>query len=293
VLWERIQHLEPVDFQCLRHYSYSAKRVYSPDRWACTGDAGVFSDPFLSPGIDQAGFGNTLITEMIKRDRAQQLHASIVNEFNETYLAFHNGTVWITQPTYAYYGDGLVCGVKLVWDIMRGFSLNAAARFNHTYLDKEKMDALQPILSRLFVLTLRMEKLFKAWAATTRKGYTYKFVNYFGIPGMLDIYHRNFQTGKSVQELVEDHQKTLEYIEEVAQMIFLMAVADTVPELLAQIPSPLWLNAWGIGLDPKRWKADKLFQPTSRPRPLPLAHFAPLFGVTDLPDLLKNQALVH
>ncbi len=61
-LWHRIHTLSPVDFQCLRRYSYSAKQVYSLQRWACTGDAATFSDPFLSPGIDQIGFGNTLIT---------------------------------------------------------------------------------------------------------------------------------------------------------------------------------------------------------------------------------------
>ncbi|BCL80841.1 NAD(P)/FAD-dependent oxidoreductase [Ktedonobacteria bacterium brp13] len=291
VLWECIHDLDPVDFQCLRHYSYNARQVYSKDRWACTGDAAVFSDPFLSPGIDQAGFGNTLITEMIKRDRANQFNAGVADAFSETFLAFHNGTAWITQPAYAYYGDGLVCGVKLVWDIMRGFSLNASARFNHIYLDDQKNQALQPILSRLFVLTLRMEKLFKAWSRMTSKKYTYGFVNYFAVPGMLDLYHRNFRSGKSVEELLEDHQKTLVYIEEMAQIIFLMAVADTMPDKLSQLPSPLWLNAWGVGLDPKRWKADKLFVPTSQPRTLKIAEFASMFGMTELADLVNDRVM--
>ena len=82
---------------------------------------------------------------MIKLDRAGLFDAQAVKGYNETFLAFHNGTSWITQPTYAYYGDGLVCGVKLVWDIMRGFSLNASARFDQIYLDEQKMRALQPI----------------------------------------------------------------------------------------------------------------------------------------------------
>lgn len=290
LLWERISDLQPVDFQCLRHYSYNAKQIFSIQRWACTGDAAIFSDPFLSPGIDQAGFANTLITEMIKRDWAHQLDSQTVESFNEIFLAFHNGTVWITQPAYAFYGDALVVGTKMVWDIMRGFSLNASARFNHTYLDEQKTRALEPILSRLFVLTVRMEKLFKAWAARTSRRYSYKFVDYFAVPGMLELYHRNFKANKTVEELVADHQKTLDYVEEVAQIIFLIALADTMPELFSQLPSPLWLNAWGIGLDPKRWKADKLFAPTSRPRPLKIAQFASIFGVTDLPSLVLGYS---
>jgi hypothetical protein len=292
LLWERIHDLQPVDFQCLRHYSYNARRIYSIDRWACTGDAAVFSDPFLSPGIDQAGFGNTLICEMIKHDSTNQLDAQMVEYFNDVFLGFHNGTSWVTQAAYAYYGDWLVCGVKLVWDIMRGFSLNASARFNHIYLDEQKMAALQPMLSRLFALTLRMEKLFKAWAAMSKGRYKYKFINYFVVPGMLDLYHRNFRSSKTLEELVADHKHTLNYTEEMAQVIFLMALADTMPHLLGQFRSPLWLNAWGIGLDPGRWKVDKLFSPTSRPRPLKIAQFASLFGMTDLVALLNDKSAV-
>jgi flavin-dependent dehydrogenase len=289
LLWDRIGSLQPLDFQCLRHYSYNATQVFSSQRWACTGDAAVFSDPFLSPGIDQAGFANTLITEMIKRDRMNQLLPETVESFNEAFLAFHNGTAWITQAAYAFYGDALVTGVKLVWDIIRGFSLNASARFNHIYLDPQKTAALQPILSRLFVLTLRLEKLFKAWSASTKRKHAYKFVDYFAIPGVLDLYHRNFKANKSIEELVADHLKTLDYIEEFAQIIFLLALADTMPEMLAQLPSPLWLNAWGVGLDPKRWNADKLFAPISQPRSLKIAQFASIFGVADLPSHLYHQ----
>ncbi len=263
LLFQRIGEAQPVDFQCLRHYSYNAKQVFSIQRWACTGDAAVFSDPFLSPGIDQVGFANTLITEMIKRDRAHQMRCETVDNFNETFLAFHNGTVWITQPAYAFYGDELVMGTKLLWEIARGFSLNASHRFNHIYLDEQKTSALQPILSRLFLLTLRMEKLFKAWVSRTNRKYTYQFVDYFAAPGILDLYLRNFKTNKTLEELVADHKIILEYLEELVQIIFLFALADTMPEMLAQLPSPLWLNAWGIGLDPARWKADKLFMPTS------------------------------
>lgn len=289
LLWQRIHEIEPVDFQCLRHYSYSAKSVYSLDRWACTGDAAVFSDPFLSPGIDQAGFGNTLIVEMLKTERTQKLTASMIENFNATFLGFHNSTTWITQPAYAYYGDGLVCGAKLLWDIMRGFSLNASARFNNTYLDEATMVALRPILSRLFTLTVRMEKLFKDWAALSKKKYCYKFINYFSVPGVLDIYHRNFRSHKTLETLIEDHEYTLQYVEEIAQIYFLLALADTMPEAFAQLPSPLWLNAWGVGLDPKRWQVDKLFTPTSQARSLRIAEFSTLFGVSDLPDLCDKK----
>lgn len=291
ILWEAIKENPPVDFQCLRHYSYAAKQVFSSRRWACTGDAAIFADPFFSPGIDQIGFANTLITEMLKRERAGQLLPATVEGFNEAFLSFHSGVVWLTQPAYAFYDDGLVMGAKLVWDFARGFSINAAARFNHTYLDEVKTSALQPVLSRLFILNLRIEKLFRSWASLRASGLgnpcSYNFIDYFGFPGVLDLYLRNFRSNKTVEELVSDHQKTLNYLEELAQVLFLLALADTMPDQFSRLSSPLWLNAWGIGLDTKRWKADKLFEPTSAPRPLHLDRFASIFGFSSLPTLTQ------
>jgi hypothetical protein len=56
--------------------------------------------------------------------------------------------------------------------------------------------------------------------------------------------------------------------EEFAQVIFLLALEDTMPEKLAEFPSSVWLNAWAISLDDKRWETDGLFRPTSKPRDL-------------------------
>ena len=49
------------DFLFLRHFSYGCKRVFSGDRWALTGEAGVFLDPFYSPGSDYIGISLSLI----------------------------------------------------------------------------------------------------------------------------------------------------------------------------------------------------------------------------------------
>ena len=58
------------DFVFLRDFSYGCKQVFSADRWALTGEAGVFLDPFYSPGSDFIAIANTYITELIARDRA-------------------------------------------------------------------------------------------------------------------------------------------------------------------------------------------------------------------------------
>jgi flavin-dependent dehydrogenase len=280
----------PIDFQCLRQYSYSAQQVFSDQRWACTGDAAVFADPFISPGIDQIGFANTIITEMIRRDSEEKLTTTHVDIFNRNFLGFNDITSWIIHNGYPFFGNATVMGAKLVWDFARGFSINGPQRFNMIYLDEQKMHALQPFLAQVFALTARMERLFKQWSTLSQQRCSFQFLDYFAVPGMQETYLRNLQPHKTLSELITDHQATLDYLEELAQMIFLVALVDTMPNLLSTLPSPLWLNTSGIGLDSTCWERERLFAPFSTPRPLPLGSFFSLFGI-DKETLLQIVSL--
>lgn len=287
-LRELIGDAQPLDFQCLRHYSYSAKRAFSIERWACTGDAAVFSDPFLSPGIDQLGFANTMIVEMIRRDRENRLDEQAIETFNHACLSYNAGTAWVIQSGYPIFGEALVVSAKLFWDIVRGWAMNGPQRFNRIYLDEQKTRALQPVLSRHFLLASRLEKLFKDWVPRTQRRYTYQFLNYRQMPGVKELYDSSLQMYTTLDEILHHYQVALEFFEKLAQQIFVIALIDTMPEMLQQLPSPLWLNAWGIGLNPQRWKADKLFTPLSAPRPLDIEEFASKFGIKDI-DLSKGR----
>ena len=62
-----LQHLLQ-DFVFFRRFSYGCKQLFSRDRWAITGEAGVFLDPFYSPGSDFIAIANTYITDLVARD---------------------------------------------------------------------------------------------------------------------------------------------------------------------------------------------------------------------------------
>ena len=74
------------DFLALRHYAHGCARVYSADRWALTGEAGVFTDPFYSPGSDFIAIGNECIIDLITRDARGEEIAARVEELNTNYL---------------------------------------------------------------------------------------------------------------------------------------------------------------------------------------------------------------
>ena len=58
------------DFIAFRHFSYGCRQVYSGDRWALTGEAGLFLDPFYSPGGDFIAISNTYVTDLVARELA-------------------------------------------------------------------------------------------------------------------------------------------------------------------------------------------------------------------------------
>ena len=79
---------------------------------------------------------------------------------------------------------------------------------------------------------------------------------------------RNLQSNKTEQQLIDDHIASLEMFEELAQVIFRMALEDTMPEKLADFPESAWLNAWAISLNEQRWEKNGLFRPRTQPRDL-------------------------
>lgn len=265
-LYNLIDNRSPLDFRCMRHYSYTSKQVFSEQRWACTGVAGVFADPLFSFGMDQIGFGNTVITRMIELERAGALTPELVAHYNEVFLSFNVGATWLTQSDMAFFGHPLAVGAKMLWDMIRGWAVTGPQRFDKIYLDVEKAEAVGRASAGLAPLIFRMEKLFKEWAARSPSRASYQFIDYLDIPFVKELYARSLRSGRRLQELVDDHKANMRYLEELAQAIFVIALEDVAPEVAGRLPAKPWLNAWGIGLDERRWEADKLFSPTSEPR---------------------------
>jgi flavin-dependent dehydrogenase len=57
-----------LDFLTAPDFSYGCQRVFSPERWCVTGEAGAFLDPLFSPGSDFISLSNTFITHLVVRD---------------------------------------------------------------------------------------------------------------------------------------------------------------------------------------------------------------------------------
>jgi flavin-dependent dehydrogenase len=260
-------HLEPrefLDFMVLKDYSYTSRQVFSHERWACVGDSGVFADPLFSPGLFQIGLANTMITEMIRRELQGGLTPQLVTEFNSLFL---NVNAWFTvnnQGGYHFFDRTVVIAAKMIWDIAAGWARIGPLMFNVTFLDPKKTEAIMKATARFFQLSIAVQSFFKAWAKQSSGRFTFDFIDYLSLPFMETLHVQNLREGKSVEELVADHQASMNLLEELAQALFLFAVEDVMPEMLEKLPP--WLNAWAISLERNRWESDGLFKPSSPPR---------------------------
>jgi hypothetical protein len=64
--YAQIKDMPAEDFLCLRNFSHGSSQCFSKDRWSLVGEAGVFADPFYSPGSDFIAIANSFTTQIVK-----------------------------------------------------------------------------------------------------------------------------------------------------------------------------------------------------------------------------------
>ena len=106
------------DFLKIEHYSHGTERMFSPDRWGLTGDAGAFLDPFYSPGSDFIALANGCITDLVLHDLSGQPVERRAEAYNEIYLEeFHRALETYTRQ-YEVWGNAEVMTAKVFWDLL-------------------------------------------------------------------------------------------------------------------------------------------------------------------------------
>jgi flavin-dependent dehydrogenase len=259
-----VESLETMDFLPMRDYSYSSRQVFSNRRWSCVGEAGVFADPFYSPGTDMIGFSNTITTDMVKRDIEGTLTPAIVDQYNSFYLSFNEWLTRFIQGGYSFFGQPVVMSAKIMWEICVALSLVTPQMYSLMFIDSEIRKEVRKATANFFLLSLNMQKLFRDWASHSSGKLTFDYLDYQSIPMVLEFHTRNLRA-KPTEELLRDLRLNLQRLEEMAQIFFLLAVEDVLPEHAPRLSPKGWYNAWTMNLDPESWNGDNL-KPRSAPR---------------------------
>lgn len=267
-LFAALRGREILDYQRLVGYSHTTRRMHSAQRWSCIGDAAAFSDPLYASGFDLIGLGNCITLDLVRKEREGALDPAEVTEQNRLLLAINE---WIThsiQRAYPYIGNPHVMGAKLVWDTAAAWALLGPLMFGGLVTDLAARRRGTQVTRRFFGLTLAVQRLFAQWAALPVQRPAFQFADFLSAPSLRQLNARNLRSDRTPEEILAGQTEDMRWLEELAQVLFVIALEDTMPERLADLPDPLWLNAWGVGLQPEHWQASRLFEPESEPRDL-------------------------
>lgn len=155
------------DFAFLKHFSHGCRQVFSGDRWAMTGESGVFLDPFYSPGSDFIAIANTYITELIAHDRAGQPVASYARIYQQFFMSFYDSTMSLYRNQYAIFGDPEVLPVKVMWDYAYYWGVLCQLCFQRRLADLTMLSRLRDEFAGSKALNDAMQDFLRAWSAVS------------------------------------------------------------------------------------------------------------------------------
>lgn len=154
-----------LDFAWLRDYSYGCAHMFSADRWALTGEAGAFLDPFYSPGSDFIAISNTYICQLLALDRAGKSLAPHARLYERLFLSFYESTLSLYRHQYPLMGNAEVLPIKVIWDYTYYWGVLCQLVFQQRLADAALFTELAPELARAQVLNERMQPFFRRWHA--------------------------------------------------------------------------------------------------------------------------------
>lgn len=157
-------HLGAVqDFLTLKHFSHGAAQVYSGQRWAITGEAGVFLDPFYSPGSDFIAMSNGFITALVKADREGSDVAALARIYDRQYLAMYRSFLLLYEGQYELFGNAQVMTLKVAWDYSGYWGSTALLYFQDKLHDVAFMKSVTIDVVQVFRLNKAVQRFLLQW----------------------------------------------------------------------------------------------------------------------------------
>lgn len=215
------------DFLVLRHFSHDCQRVFSPQRWALTGEAGVFLDPFYSPGTDFIAISNTMITALVLKDLSGESIAQEAELYNRIYLDTFHAFLGTFEHQYPLMGNAQVMIAKVAWDFSIYWGINSLIFFHNKTHDLAFWNAMRPALSRFDKLNMGMQRFFRDWDAllnhATDIEWRPAFFNNFNVRFIHDLHHE-LEAGLDEADLKAKLLDNLALLEAVAAAMYNQAV---------------------------------------------------------------------
>ncbi|MDQ2905631.1 MAG: tryptophan 7-halogenase [Chloroflexota bacterium] len=253
------------DFRVMKQYSYSCQQVYSSDRWCLTGEAGVFTDPFYSPGSDFIAISNGLITHLITKDLDGEDIRGWALAYNHIYLSIANAWFNIYEQQYSLLGNAQVMVAKYIWDTAAYWGGLALLYFHDKIRALAHDRTLSVNLHRLTLLSTRIQAFFREWAAIDQTAACDMFVDHYNPLAFMKKFHAGMSASLTDAEFDAQFIANVEFLERLAGQMVSKVIEEyptsTVDEaVLSQI------QAWQA--DPLLSKAITIHQQADKSDPI-------------------------
>ena len=151
------------DFLALKNLSRGTRQVFSTDRWALTGEAAAFLDPFYSPGSDFIAIGNTMIGKLIEDDLAGNSIEHLAPTLQSIYLTLFHNNLLTYRDQYPLFGNPRIMALKFVWDYAVYWGFPALLYFNGKLTDIGFIQSLSKGIEEIREMNLKMQEFFRSW----------------------------------------------------------------------------------------------------------------------------------
>ena len=240
------------DCLALKHYAYGCTRVFSPDRWMLIGEAGVFTDPFYSPGSDFIGIGSEFITDVIGREVSGQDVTARIERYNALYLGLFDAFLRLYEGQYALMGNAQVMTAKAAWDNACYWGVTALLYFQRRYREPAFLASIDPLMRRFMVLHARMQACLRAWDLADSNQYAERYMSILEVP-FLEALQGSLAAARMEDEALRlKLDENLRLLERFARTLQGMAARHDagLSRFVTPVPGEKPLDLGGLRLDP-------------------------------------------
>ena len=217
-------HDKIMDFKLMKHFAHASQETFSTDRWTTVGEAGLFADPFYSPGTDFISIANTLTADLIQRDLKGEdvfyrtkFHAQVFRALFDNWMP-----IYVNQ--YPLWGSTQIMVTKIIWDWAAYWGVNCLLFINNglTNLDlmKEAVSGPTALMNKYGEISLQMQRLFKDWEPYDKADITDRYIDPFDLGFMKTLQEDIVEKQIDAEELKQKLAKNMELLEHVAAEIF-------------------------------------------------------------------------
>ena len=258
--YKKLLDCEVIDCLSVKDYSYSSTRVFSEDRWACTGESALFPDPFYSPGFNLIGFENLIITDLIKSDKENKLSVERIKEYSDFVILQSEWVRNNVQTSYQYFGNPFVMSLSLIWDLTIDWSIGNPQMFHLIFLDENLSNEIRKITREIPTIHYKIKNILIEMAKKKHSTRSFKFIDYYEIEFLKDLRNRTLTEGLTKQDILENHYHALKVVKKVAVAIFLLAIEELHSEKLDFFTDKEGVvDAVQISLIPDDWLKESFF----------------------------------